>query len=176
MKHVKLFEQFITEKQSVLAVTGLSKEAQQKLIDMGHSVKIVGPGYYVTVDDSEKKRVIDYIRGEGAEVNESNDVREDALESIVNESADFTLDNIKKIIKASEHYSDGDFKITLDNKEGIIHISPKGNRRLVKSLSELEKLFDVKTRAEEIDDERGDFYEYFVKAKGTNSKVWNSLD
>lgn len=69
MKHIKLFEQFIIEKQSVLTATGLSKDVKQTLIDWGHIIKTVGPGYYITVDDSTKKKVIDYLKRNGAEVN-----------------------------------------------------------------------------------------------------------
>lgn len=72
MKHIKLFEQFIAEKQSVITATGVSKEVKEVLIKGGHDVKVVGPGHYITVDDSEKKEVIDYLKKSGAEVNESD--------------------------------------------------------------------------------------------------------
>jgi hypothetical protein len=71
MKHIKLFEQFITEKQSVITATGLSKEIKQTLVGWGCDVKSIGPGYYITVDDTKKKKVIDYLKQHDIETNES---------------------------------------------------------------------------------------------------------
>jgi len=36
--------------------------------------------------------------------------------------------------------------------------------------------FDIKSSSESLDDERMDFWEYFLKPKGVKSKSWDGLD
>ncbi len=58
---------------SQLTATGLSKENKEDLIKMKVDVRQVGPGWCLTVKDTDKKKVLDYLSKEGIPVNESLD-------------------------------------------------------------------------------------------------------
>jgi hypothetical protein len=63
----------IYERYSLITATGLSKENKEDLQKMGVDVKIMGPGWYLTVKDSDKKKVLSYLSSKGIEVNENLD-------------------------------------------------------------------------------------------------------
>jgi hypothetical protein len=63
----------IYERYSLITATGLSKENKEDLQKMGVDVKLMGPGWYLTVKDSDKKKVLDYLAKENIPVNESVD-------------------------------------------------------------------------------------------------------
>jgi hypothetical protein len=110
--------------------------------------------------------------------NGHNDMREYVLESLglgvtINEAAD--LKSVSDIIKREERWSDRDFSIEI-LKDGVILVAPKHSRQLRKSLDLLGAHFDIKSRSESIDDDRLDFWEYFLKPKGVKSKDWDGLD
>lgn len=65
---LNLYESF-----SVITATGLSKENKEDIQKMGVDVKMMGPGWYLTVKDSNKKKVLSYLSSEGIEVNENLD-------------------------------------------------------------------------------------------------------
>ena len=99
--------------------------------------------------------------------NGRNDMREFALESedfeaTLNEAID--LKGVSDIVKKEERWSDRDFKIeTL--KGGVIRVAPKHSMTLRKSLDILKADFDIESNSETLDDERRDFWEYFLKPK-----------
>jgi hypothetical protein len=62
---------YIEEAFSTITATGLSKQNKQDIIDLGATVKVVGPGYYIMVNNSDKKKILDYLSKEGISVNES---------------------------------------------------------------------------------------------------------
>ncbi len=63
----------INESFSQLTATGISKQNKNDLIKMGVDVKQMGPGWYLIVKDTDKKRVLQYLSKEGIEVNENLD-------------------------------------------------------------------------------------------------------
>lgn len=71
MKHIKLYEEFVTEGKVVITATGVPGEARAALTAQGHEVRTMGPGLYITVDAAKKDGVIEYLKGLGAEVRES---------------------------------------------------------------------------------------------------------
>jgi hypothetical protein len=110
--------------------------------------------------------------------NGRNDMREFALESedfeaTLNEATD--LKGVSDIVKREERWSDRDFNIeTL--KDGVIRVAPKHSMILRRSLDVLKAHFDIKSSSDSLDDERRDFWEYFLKPKGVKSKGWDGLD
>lgn len=60
----------VYESVSVLTVTGLSKENKEELQRLGVVVKAVGPGWYLTVKDIDKKAVLDYLKKENVPIGE----------------------------------------------------------------------------------------------------------
>jgi len=65
------FEVYIEENFSTITATGLSKQNKQDLINMGADIKTSGPGVYIMIKNSDKKKVLDYLAKSDIPVNES---------------------------------------------------------------------------------------------------------
>lgn len=76
MKHIKLYEEFVTEGKVVIMATGVPGEARAALTAQGHGVRTMGPGLYITVDAAKRDGVVEYLKGLGAEVSESGPLGE----------------------------------------------------------------------------------------------------
>lgn len=61
----------VTEKYITITATGLDKDDKAALIKMGANVTMMGPGWYINLKDTDKKKVLAYLDKEGIEVNES---------------------------------------------------------------------------------------------------------
>jgi hypothetical protein len=61
----------LNENSSLITATGLSKKHKEDLIKMGANVEMMGPGWYITVKNSDKKRVLQYLNKEDIEINEN---------------------------------------------------------------------------------------------------------
>ena len=66
-------ESFLNEKAFMITVTGLTRQNKEDLTKMGVVVKQMGPGFYLTINDSDKKRVYDYLNTQDVEVSENLD-------------------------------------------------------------------------------------------------------
>lgn len=65
-------EQFVEEAFSTVTATGLSRQNRQDLIDLGATIKVVGPGYYITISDSNKKLILDYLAKHSIDIYEES--------------------------------------------------------------------------------------------------------
>jgi len=61
----------IAEKYITITATGLDKDDKAALIKMGANVTMMGPGWYINLKDTDKKKILDYLNKEGIEVNEN---------------------------------------------------------------------------------------------------------
>lgn len=60
-KYHELFGESVSKGRTVITATGLEKMNKEDLIKLGVEVKQVGPGFYLTFDDKDKTKVMDYL-------------------------------------------------------------------------------------------------------------------
>jgi hypothetical protein len=196
MKHVKLFENFIAESEeyAVVLTGGSIGDKPRPRNAKGYEGMDAGKEDLYTLDKAKEKakRMNTQVLTPGershyglkyivvpvkagkfiAESTEPNEF--ESLGITINEAAD--LKSVSDIVKREEHWSDRDFWIEI-LKGGVIRIAPKHSMRLrTNTLDLLGAHFDIKSSSESLDDERMDFWEYFLKPKGVKSKSWDGLD
>lgn len=64
-------ESSVNEKYEMITATGLDSKDKAALIKIGADVKQSGPGWYITFNTTDKKKILDYLKKVGAEVNEN---------------------------------------------------------------------------------------------------------
>lgn len=70
IRNIKLYESLVNEN-SMITATGVSKSEIKYLKTISPYVKVQGPGVYITINDDNKKEVLDYLTKIKAEVSES---------------------------------------------------------------------------------------------------------
>ena len=75
-KHTKAYDELyenedLYEAFSQITATGISNSEKKELLKIAADVKQTGPGFYITVSDKNKDKVLAYLKEIGAEVNES---------------------------------------------------------------------------------------------------------
>jgi hypothetical protein len=90
-----LLESYIT-----LTATGLSKENKEDLQKIGASVRMQGPGWYITINSNDKDNVIKYLKDNNIEVNES--LSEAAEDDASGDRSPIDNPDIEKALKKKE--------------------------------------------------------------------------
>lgn len=83
----------IEEAFSTITVTGLTQQHKKDLIDLGATVKVVGPGYYIMVNNNDKKKILDYLSNKDIYVSES------LLEKATGDRSPIDNDKIEKALE-----------------------------------------------------------------------------
>lgn len=83
----------IEEDFSTITVTGLIDKHKKDLIDLGATVKVVGPGYYIMINNNDKKKILDYLSDEDVYISES------LLEKATGDRSPIDNDKIEKSLE-----------------------------------------------------------------------------